>query len=180
VRKPTGKQQVYESDYEALAGLTKLANEIGIAIIIVHHTRKMAADDLLETVSGSFGVSGAVDTILVMANTPSGAVLDVRGRDVESKELAIEFNKNTCRWCIRGNASEVHISDQRARVLAALSDAPEGLAVGEIKIAAQLASRNAADVLLHRMAKEGKVERVKRGVYSLPRTPAEAVEQDRP
>jgi hypothetical protein len=172
VRKPTGKQQVYEADYEALADLTKLANEIGIAIIMVHHTRKMAADDLMETVSGSFGVSGAVDTILVMANTTSGAVLDVRGRDVESKELAIEFNKNTCRWCVRGIASEVHISDQRKRVLGALSDSSEGLAVAEIMIAARLPKRSAADVLLHRMAEKGEIERVKRGFYGLPGTAA--------
>ena len=97
VRRPAGKAQLYEADYAALSDLCKLANELGIAIIVVHHTRKMAADDLMETVNGSFGITGAVDTILVMAATASGKVLDIRGRDVESEELAIEFDKNTCR-----------------------------------------------------------------------------------
>jgi hypothetical protein len=41
---------------------------LGLAIVVVHHTRKMASDDLMETVSGSFSISGAVDTILVLAN----------------------------------------------------------------------------------------------------------------
>ena len=63
VRKPVGNRQLYEADYAALADLTKLANELGLAIVVLHHTRKMAADDLMETVSGSYGVSGAVDTI---------------------------------------------------------------------------------------------------------------------
>ena len=94
VRKPTGNKQLYEADYEALTGLTQLAGELGLAIVVVHHTRKMASDDLMETVSGSFGISGAVDTILVLANKASGTVLDVRGRDVESREFAIEFSKN--------------------------------------------------------------------------------------
>jgi RecA-family ATPase len=102
VRKPVGNRQLYEADYAALADLTKLANELGLAIVVLHHTRKMAADDLMETVSGSYGVSGAVDTILVMANRPNGAVLDIRGRDVESAELAIEFDKETCRWRLLG------------------------------------------------------------------------------
>jgi hypothetical protein len=68
VRKPTGNKQLYEADYEALTGLTRLAAELGLAIVVVHHTRKMASDDLMETVSGSFSISGAVDTILVLAN----------------------------------------------------------------------------------------------------------------
>jgi len=97
VRKPVGNRQLYEADYAALAELTNLANELELAIVVAHHTRKMAADDLMETVSGSYGISGAVDTILVMANRPNGAVLDIRGRDVESAERAIEFDKQTCR-----------------------------------------------------------------------------------
>ena len=127
VRKPVGNRQLYEADYAALADLTKLANELGLAIVVVHHTRKMAADDLMETVSGSYGVSGAVDTILVMANKPNGAVLDIRGRDVELAELAIEFDKRTCRWRLLGDAAEVHVSSQRAKIIAALKEA--GLAM---------------------------------------------------
>jgi hypothetical protein len=145
---------------------------LGVAIVVVHHTRKMASDDLMETVSGSFGISGAVDTILVLANKASGAVLDVRGRDVESRELAIEFNKESCRWRILGMATEVYMSDQQGRVLAALEDANDGLAIAEIMVAAELRNRNAVDILLFRMSKAGKIERVKRGVYGLPGTVA--------
>jgi AAA domain len=46
VRKPTGNKQLYEADYEALTGLTRLAGELGLAVVVVHHTRKMASDDL--------------------------------------------------------------------------------------------------------------------------------------
>jgi hypothetical protein len=178
VRKPTGNKQLYEADYEALTGLTRLAGELGLAVVVVHHTRKMASDDLMETVSGSFGISGAADAVLVLANKASGTVLDVRGRDVESRELAIEFSKESCRWRILGMATEVHLSDQRGRVLAALEDANEGLAVAEIVFAAQLRSRNAADILLFKMTKEGEIERVRRGVYGLPGTVAKLAAKD--
>src|SRR5262249_13494254 len=107
VRKPVGNRQLYEADYEALTGLQSLANELGIAVVVVHHTRKMAADDLMETVSGSFGTTGVADTVLVLASKANGSVLDIRGRDVESAELAIEFNKGTCRWRILGSAALV-------------------------------------------------------------------------
>jgi AAA domain len=178
VRKPTGNKQLYEADYEALTGLTQLAGELALAVVVVHHTRKMASDDLMETVSGSFGISGAVDTILVLAKKTSGTVLDVRGRDVESRELAIEFNKESCRWSILGTATEVHTSLQRGGVLAALEDANEGLAVPEIIVAAHLRNRNAADLLLFKMAKVGEIERVRRGVYGLPGTTARMAAKD--
>lgn len=165
VRKADSGKQLYKADYEAITGLTRLAADLGIAIIVLHHTRKMASDDLMETVSGSFGITGAADTILVMATKAAGRVLDVRGRDVESNEFAIEFSKESCRWSILGPAAEVHVSDERGRVLAALADAPEGLAAGEIKVLAQLRNRNSTDILLSKMAKAGEIERVKRGVY---------------
>jgi hypothetical protein len=155
-----------------------LAGELGLAVVVVHHTRKMPSDDLMETVSGSFGISGAADAVLILANKGSGTVLDVRGRDVESRELAIQFSKESCRWRILGLATEIHLSDQRGRVLAALEDANEGLAVAEIVVAAQLRSRNAADGLLFKMTKAGEIERVKRGVYGLPGTVAKLAAKD--
>jgi hypothetical protein len=165
VRKPVGNRQLYEADYAALADLTNLANELGLAIVVLHHTRKMAADDLLEMVSGSFGVSGAVDTVLVMANKPNGAVLDIRGRDVESAELAIEFDKRTCRWRLLGNAAEVHVSEQRAKIIAALKEASLAMTIPALMEATGM-KRNPLDVLLGRMAKEGEIQRIEKGLYA--------------
>jgi RecA-family ATPase len=156
VRKPGGNRQVYEADYEALSGLAKLANELALAILVVHHTRKLAADDLMETVSGSYGVSGAVDTILVMATKASGTVLDIRGRDVESAELAIEFSKESCRWRVLGKAAEVHVSEQRAKIIATLREAGEPMEITALAEATGM-KRNPLELLLGRMAKSGEI-----------------------
>jgi len=165
VRKPVGNRQLYEADYAALADLNKLANELGLAIVVVHHTRKMPADDLMETVSGSYGVSGAVDTILVMATKASGTVLDIRGRDVESAELAIEFKKDSCRWRVLGNATDVHVSEQRAKIIAVLVEAGEPMGIAALVEATGM-KRNALELLLGRMAKGGKIKRVGEGLYA--------------
>jgi AAA domain len=155
--RPPGKlgRSAYELDYEALAGLHKLATELGIAVIVVHHTRKMGADDRMDTVSGSFGLVGAADTIVVIERRSQGVVLDVRGRDVESAELAIQFNKATCRWTVLGSAVDVHRSDQRGRILAALAESADPLSPKEIMLAVGREDRNAVDQLLFRMVKAG-------------------------
>src|SRR6516225_6145933 len=165
VRKPVGNRQLYEADYAAPSESTNLANEPGLAIVVAHHTRKMAADDLMETVSGPYGVSGAVDTILVMANRPNGAVLDIRGRDVESAELAIEFDKQTCRWRLLGDAAEVHVSSQRAKIIAALKEAGLAMTIPALMEETGM-KRNPLEVLLGRMAKESGIQRVGKGLYA--------------
>jgi hypothetical protein len=165
VIKPTGNKPVYEADYEALTGLHRLSHKLGIAIVVIHHTRKMAADDLMETVSGSYGLTGAVDTVIVMANKGGGAVLDVRGRDVESAELAVQFSKDSCRWTILGAAAEVHRSDQRKAIIAALVGRGEPMGISEL-MGATWMKRNPLDLLLGKLVKDQLIKRTSPGRYA--------------
>jgi RecA-family ATPase len=61
-----GRKGEYSADYEAVAALQKLALGHRIAVVIVHHDRKMDADDPFDTVSGTLGLTGAADTILIV------------------------------------------------------------------------------------------------------------------
>jgi hypothetical protein len=87
----------YDLDYELLAGLHRIAHEFQVAIILVHHTRKADADDVFDTVSGTLGLTGAADTILVLSKRSGKAVLHARGRDIEDSETALKFDSAACR-----------------------------------------------------------------------------------
>src|SRR5205823_3388465 len=100
----------YTTDYLAISGLHKLAHERGIAIVVIHHVRKMEADDPFDMVSGTNGLTGAADTILVLRRQAGNVTLHARGRDIEEKETACRFDKNTCRWTLLGEAEAVHSS----------------------------------------------------------------------
>jgi hypothetical protein len=170
VRARRAKNQTdYDADYEACQGLQELASDLGIAIIVAHHDRKMDADDVFDTVSGTLGLTGGVDAIAVMKRRSGAVTLHIQGRDLEDDvEKAIRFDKETCRWVILGEAVEVQRSGERQRVLDALGRVPEGMNVSEIVAAARLGNRNAADQLLFRMLADGDVQRIKRGIYGLP------------
>jgi hypothetical protein len=172
-------QSDYDADYEACQGLQKLAGTLGVAVIIAHHDRKMDAEDVFDTVSGTLGLTGSVDTIAVIKRTAQGTTLHVEGRDlVETIEKAVIFDRETCRWTILGEAAEVHRSSQRVAVLATLRDGPpEGLSVEEVMAGAGIRTRAATDKLLQRMAKAGEVDRRGRGQYSLPGTPLSEVSE---
>jgi hypothetical protein len=167
-RKPVdGKQQVYAADTEAIACLQKIAIKHSLAIVVVHHDRKAEPDDPFDTVSGSLGLTGAADTILILKRQTGGVTLYARGRDIEERETALHFEKTTCQWSILGEASAVHRSAERGQVIAALTEAGGPLSVGEIMTETGL-KRNAADLLLGRMARDGDIVRVGRGRYGLP------------
>ena len=102
------RDNLYEADYHAIQGLQALAGELNVSIVIVHHVRKSGSDvDPFEKVSGTLGLSGAADAVLILDRDSNGATLYGRGRDVEEIEKAVSFDKQTCRWTILGAAAEV-------------------------------------------------------------------------
>ncbi|MFD1987981.1 AAA family ATPase [Mesorhizobium newzealandense] len=166
--KPIRTQQGYELDYAALEGLHRLANDIGMAIVVLHHTRKMEAEDPLDTVSGTLGLAGCADTIMVIARNSQGTTLYIRGRDVEEAEHALTFDKASCRWAIVGAAAEVHRSEQRGAILAALESSDEPMGPQDIAAATRQPVTN-IKFLLHKMMEAGEVEKEARGRYLHPR-----------
>jgi AAA domain len=100
VRMPNNKlQSSYDADYSAVVGLRTLAQQHGVALVLVHHLRKADADDAFDTASGTLGLTGAADAILVLKrDTGGGIVLHGRWRDLAEIEKAVEFDRETCTW----------------------------------------------------------------------------------
>jgi hypothetical protein len=133
VRDPKGvDQNGYEADYAAVSELKALADKYGVAIVLVHHQRKMDAEDPVDTVSGTTGLTGAVDTVLVLNNSGQGMTLYGRGRDIEEIEKAVTFDKDLCIWRVEGEAQDIHRSDERTAIITVLDDATEPLSPQEI------------------------------------------------
>lgn len=162
--KPAGlkARNAYENDYDAFAGLQSWAMEHGIAVLALHHTRKGGADDPLEALTGSNGLSACADTTLVLDRDASGITLYVRGRDVEEKETALIFDGGI--WSMIGDAGEVRRSDERSRILSELFTANAPITPVEL-VAATGMKRNNLDQLLYRMAKAGEIQKCGRGKY---------------
>jgi hypothetical protein len=155
----------YAADYAAVTGLKAIADEYGVAVVLVHHVRKMEADDPIDTVSGTTGLTGAVDSIIVLNRTSQGVTLYGRGRDIEEIDKAAEFNRNTCRWTIKGDAEDVQRSDARNEILAALKDSDEAMTAREVHDLCDELTYEHVRKLLRRMVAMGEVNKVGRGRY---------------
>ena len=85
----------YASDYRDIGVLKALADKHRIAILLVHHLRKMNDDDPMNMISGTTGLSGAVDSSFTLVEDKRGsgkATLSCIGRDIEYRELTLERN----------------------------------------------------------------------------------------
>ena len=85
----------YSADYDVLSAIKKFADTHNIAILVVHHTRKMHDVDVFNNVSGTNAITGSADGMLVLdrVNRADGsAILSITGRDVAYCELKLKFH----------------------------------------------------------------------------------------
>lgn len=96
-------RNLYEQDYESLGALKTLADRHQVAVIAVHHTRKSVDEnDVVNEVSGSTGLTGAADAILIAkrARNTASAVLHVTGRDITEQDHGLSWQSDTCTWSL--------------------------------------------------------------------------------
>jgi hypothetical protein len=158
----TGSKNAYEEDYRTASAIKRVADDYGIAILIVHHLRKMGSEDIYERISGSNGLTGAADGVLILRRErgKADAVLFASGRDVEEQELAVKFDPNTATWGIIGDAAHFRISAQRKRILKALEESERAMAPQEIAQLINDPELKTANVkhLCYEMVKDGQIK----------------------
>ena len=103
VRDDTGESYSYSMDYQNIAILKGFSDTHDLAILIVHHTRKMESNDRFEMISGTTALLGAADGAFLLEKkkrTDTEARLQITGRDQEDQELTLEFNREQCVWML--------------------------------------------------------------------------------
>jgi AAA domain len=158
--------RLYDGDYDALTPLGDLALHYGVCILLIHHTRKAESSDVIDLASGTHGLTGAADAVLVLkrARGQADATLHATGRDFEDKEIALRWDNEICGFRVLGDAGQYTLSDERLAVIALLEN------VGPLrpKQVAQALEReySATKKLLWTMKGDGQLKAVK-GRYSI-------------
>ena len=123
VRPAKQSRNPYQDDHNLIAALQMLASEIGLTLLIVHHTRKAPAEDPFDEMNATTGLFGAADggMILRRAREEDNAILHVAGRDLEENiALALHFDRPTALWSAVGGAEQFQRTQARQQVLEVL------------------------------------------------------------
>lgn len=101
-------ENAYESDTRMYGELQKWATGHRLAVLVVHHLRKVKdSDDWFDKINGSNGLVGAADTVLGLGGARGEPVsrFMVSGRDIDGDyELAIRFDGG--RWVLESATGE--------------------------------------------------------------------------
>jgi hypothetical protein len=159
-------RDAYSDDYGDIGEIKSLADENEVGIWLNHHVRKLRADDIVDEVSGTLGISGAADTILVL-NRERGkhdACLHVTGRDIDEREFPLSWDNDSCRWSIMDEPiQELRMTEERQKILDALRSA--GAPLEPKAIAERLGDKDSGKVrrLAHSMVKDDQLKKTGKG-----------------
>lgn len=113
----------YDYDYNVGAILAPLAKKHHVTILLVHHTAKGQRSDPLERINGTMGLSGGVDTTIMLERergTSAGSLL-ITGRDVKDRSLAMEKDSKLG-WYSTGKLADARRSPERKAILETLKE----------------------------------------------------------
>ena len=118
-------ETAYESDTRILGDLQRFALEKKLAVVCVHHLKKDTGvqGDYFERISGSMGITGACDAVMVLAGKrgEEDTELKVSSRDFEPVELILHFEGGV--WSLRSTDSEAYRAEQEYRTSGAVRGA---------------------------------------------------------
>lgn len=167
------KSDAYQAGYAEFGPLHKFAHDSGLAILLLHHTKKGKSDDPLEDASGSSALTSAADTVMRLKGADQQRTVYIRGREIEEREMVFEFDGGRFEYC--GEASEFEDgvdepkrSDARQEIMNVLrAHAPDEMTAERVSdiLGAKISAtrRN-----LQRMAKDFEIVKVSHGHYRAP------------
>jgi hypothetical protein len=176
-------ETTYQRDYRVGSALKRIVdNSPGATLLVNHHQRKAGAEDFVDAVSGTAGLAGAADTVIVLSRNRQEAagLLKVTGRDVAEGEYAVTF-KDGAVWELDGH--DLATAREKAQKVRATTRAtagagdrmldvvlyaythPDGVRRGDVAEALHMDPK-AATVYLARAADSGRLQRAERGLYT--------------
>lgn len=126
-------KNAYEIDTDRLTPIAEFATSAGICVLLIHHTTKTKYTDPFDMISGSIGVQGAVDDLMVMERDQTGFKLSMRGRTLDDRQVVLDRDQATYTWIYKGEASEVMATDYQQTILDILKESDDSMSPAEIK-----------------------------------------------
>ncbi len=157
-------KNIYQLEYSQAMEIKRVADEFGVAILLIHHTNKSTqTENVFDKISGTTGLSGACDSLMVLLREPDGsATLYTTGRDIEGERLCLTFDKEGG-WLIADNGCS-NLTPERREIVNYLEREDRPMKSGEVA-AALNKNPSTTRVMLRKMVRDGHICQKEAGLY---------------
>lgn len=171
-------ESAYQRDYRIGGKLKALTDSHpGSALLVVHHNRKMASADWMDSTSGTQGLNGSADYTIVLERSRGDgeALLKVTGRDVTEGEYAVTMTGGS--WALAGESLQAAanaardarategLGEDQARLIAFIGEHPAGVTPAEVAAFMGWDSRKTS-TYLSRLVTAERIAKPSRGLYT--------------
>lgn len=171
---PRTNKDIVQQDYQELIGFSHLAHKLHIAIVIITHTAKAQYDDELAQVSGTFGLSGAVDAIMILnrkRHSPEATLAIFSRRLGSEKKYELHWEEQIMSYVLDGEMTpEKATRTTSTAIIDCLADASAPLSIRSISELCQI-TYEVAKQRLWQLLKSGEIIKTDDGKYALQKNP---------
>lgn len=168
----------YQRDYRVAGRLKHVCDSRpGMALVVLHHDRKAQAEDFVDGVSGTNGIAGAADTILVISRprNEDRGLFKVTGRDVVEREYAVVVSGG--RWRLAAPSlheaaaaaqtvrATANLADRSAEIVRFAAHHPEGIRAKDVAEHLGMSDDDARRYMA-RLHDAGRLAKPERGLYT--------------
>lgn len=170
IRPPGSKNSTqYENDYHWARSLKDLGDRMDVAIVGVHHSRKAGAEDFVDKVSATNGLSGGSTGVIVITRDrmSTEALVSVTSREFREHEWTARLDDGV--WTFTGDAADARQTDTTKNIVAAVRRLDtDGTGAAGKDVAAELGmSSSNVRTYLSRLVKAGVLDRQGVGRFSV-------------
>ena len=127
----------YSQTVNGMSALKDIADDLSIAVIVIHHNRKGSDldGDHLESALGSTGINATADSTLTMRRKrgTNEAALSVTGRDVEDTAYSLSWDKDICSWAVTNSGTlKPAITEAQQQIIDLLESETRNFTTAEI------------------------------------------------
>ena len=132
----------FMADYNAVAMLQDCCKRHpGVCIDVIHHTRKAKSEDPIDDISGTYGLTAACDSYVVLRHHADGASMFIGGRLWMREESSYIIKREGGGWAMLG--VNLGLPDEQVQTLTLIKESAGGLGGAELGVKLNISTQAA-------------------------------------
>lgn len=160
---------LYQEDSDFMGILNQCAQDAGMTILVVHHTRKAKGEDVFDEISGTGGLRGGTSGNLILEPTQddADALLHVEGKDFDKRLVIAMKRVSDGSWIYTGEGDAFKLRSNKRAIMQTITNLGDDARPKEIWQNCGIKEYSTVRTMLSRMASLGEIGKSQRGIYFL-------------